>query len=192
MGMADGQANLEMRADGTRARPEDIEQDMEAWLKQLRPALTAFLRRKLQDPADLHDALQETSLRAWSYAARCEVRAPVSICFRIAENVAIDFARANRRSPTAGPQEDVELLATEEPGPERSATATQTLELVKQVIGGLPPGCRHVFLLSRSSGLSNPEIARRCGVSIKLVEKQISRALRELREQSKEWEGESP
>ena len=37
--------------------------------------------------------------------------------------------------------------------------------------------------------LSNPEIARQCGVSIKLVEKQISRALRELREQSRQWEG---
>ena len=187
--MADGQVNLEMCADAACGRQDDVGQDMEAWLKQLRPALAAFLRRKLQDPADVHDALQETSLRAWTYAARCEVRAPVSICFRIAENVAIDFARASRRSPPAGPQEDASLLATEEPGPERSASAAQTLELVKRVIGGLPPGCRHVFLLSRSNGLSNPEIARRCGVSIKLVEKQISRALRELREQSKEWEG---
>jgi RNA polymerase sigma factor (sigma-70 family) len=189
--MADGNVNLDAVIDGLGSDDPGTEiRSMDAWLQQLRPALTAFLRRKLQDPADLHDALQETSLRAWSYAARSEVRAPVSICFRIAENVAIDFARAQRRAPFTGQASEIEKLATEDPGPERSATATQRLDLVKKVIGGLPPGCRHVFLLSRSNGLSNPEIAKRCGVSIKLVEKQISRALRELREQSREWEGE--
>lgn len=189
--MAEGQANPEVATDGmAQAACGRAHRDMEAWLQQLRPALTAFLRRKLQDPADLQDALQETSLRAWGYAARSEVMAPVSICFRIAEHVAVDFARANRRALFAAQDSELEQLAAEDPGPERSASATQILEMVKQVIGGLPPGCRHVFLLSRSNGLSNPEIARRCGVSIKLVEKQISRALRELREQSQEWEGE--
>jgi RNA polymerase sigma factor (sigma-70 family) len=189
--MADGHVNLDAVVVGPGNEGSGSDQrGMEAWLQQLRPALTAFLRRKLQDPVDLQDALQETSLRAWSYAARAEVRAPVSICFRIAENVAIDFARAQKRAPFTGQGSEIEDFAAEDPGPERSASGTQRLKLVKQVIGSLPPGCRHVFLLSRSNGLSNPEIARRCGVSVKLVEKQISRALRELRERSREWEGE--
>ena len=118
------------------------------------------------------------------------MRAPVSVCFHIAEHVAIDFARANKRASYTEQSEDLEQMAATEPGPERSASAGQTLELVKEVIGRLPPGCRHVFLLSRSHGLSNLEIAKRCGVSIKLVEKQISRALRELREHMRVWEGE--
>lgn len=188
--MADGHVKLDVAIEGIGSEDCVEQPGMEAWLQQLRPALTAFLRRKLQDPIDLNDALQETSLRAWSYAARSQVRAPVSICFRIAQNVAIDFARAQKRTPATGQADEIEQLAGEDPGPERSASATQRLQLVKKVIGGLPPGCRHVFLLSRSSGLSNPEIAKRCGVSIKLVEKQISRALRELREQSRGWEGE--
>src|SRR3546814_10298080 len=74
--------------------------DLGEWLQRLRPALSAFLLRKLRDPADLHDALQEASLRAWRYTARAEVRAPVSFCFRIAQNVAIDFARAHNRAPS--------------------------------------------------------------------------------------------
>jgi RNA polymerase sigma factor (sigma-70 family) len=163
---------------------------LEVWLQQLRPALMAFLRRKLHDPADVHDALQETSLRVWSYAAQSEVRAPVSVCFHIAGRVAIDFARAKKRAPYTEQPDALEQRVATEPGPERSASAAQTLELVKEVIGRLPPGCRHVFLLSRSNGLSNLEIAKRCGVSIKLVEKQISRALRELREHARVWEGE--
>lgn len=162
---------------------------LDAVLTQLRPALAAFLLRKLHDPNDLHDALQETSLRAWSYAGRSELRAPVSLCFRIAQNVATDFARAMSRAPMIGQPEQMNQLAAEDPGPERSAAVMQELALVKQVIGGLPPGCRHVFLLSRSRGMSNAEIAASCGVSVKLVEKQISRALRELRERSRAWEG---
>lgn len=35
--------------------------------------------------------------------------------------------------------------------------------------------------------MSNKEIAARCGVSIKLVEKQITRALRTLRAEARTW-----
>lgn len=183
---------LDRTPDGaSRGALPTVPADLEGWLQQLRPALSAFLMRKLRDPADVEDALQETSLRAWRYATRAEIRAPVSLCFRVAENVAIDFARRDR-VPAVGGDGEAEVQIAEELGPDRSAAAMQELELVKRVIGQLPPGCRHVFLLSRSQGLSNPEISARCGVSIKMVEKQISRALRALREQARMWAGEQP
>jgi DNA-directed RNA polymerase specialized sigma24 family protein len=56
--MADGHVNLDAVIDGLDSEESSREQrGMEAWLQQLRPALTAFLRRKLQDPVDLNDAL---------------------------------------------------------------------------------------------------------------------------------------
>src|SRR3546814_987025 len=99
--MADGLTKLEAAT----GRWEDEDscadpRDLGEWLQRLRPALSAFLLRQLRDPADLHDALQEASLRAWRYTARAEVRAPVSLCFRIAQNVAIDFALAQNRAPS--------------------------------------------------------------------------------------------
>src|SRR3546814_18382032 len=63
----------------------------------LRPRPSMAVRR--QAASSLHDALQEASLRAWRYTTGAEVRAPVSLCFRIAQNVAIDFARAQNRAP---------------------------------------------------------------------------------------------
>jgi RNA polymerase sigma factor (sigma-70 family) len=165
---------------------------MDDWLQRLRPALSAFLLRRLRDPADLEDALQEVSLRAWRYVARTDIRAPVSFCFRLAENVSIDLARARDRSPVVDTGDRFGEFAVEDVGPDRRAVVMQELELVKRVIARLPAGCRHVFLLSRSHGLSNREISERCGVSIKLVEKQITRALRTLREQARLWEGERP
>lgn len=49
-------------------------------------------------------------------------------------------------------------------------------------IKSLPPQCHKIFMLSRSYGLKNREIAGQLGVSIKAVEKQISKALYGLRE----------
>src|SRR3546814_11190408 len=124
-----------------------------------------------QAASSLHDALQEASLRAWRYTTGAEVRAPVSLCFRIAQNVAIDFARAQNRAPFTTHEREVEQHATDDPGPEHFAPATPELELAKRVIGRLTPGCRHVFLLSRTHGVRNPEIASPGCVPRKKVEK---------------------
>src|SRR3546814_1113635 len=67
--MADGLTKLEAATgwwedEDSCADPRDLGE----WLQRLRPALSAFLLCKLRDPADLHDALQEASVRAWSSA----------------------------------------------------------------------------------------------------------------------------
>jgi RNA polymerase sigma-70 factor (ECF subfamily) len=46
----------------------------------------------------------------------------------------------------------------------------------------MPEKCRTVFLMSRMDEMSNGEIASRLGVSVKAVEKHITKALRILRQ----------
>lgn len=48
-------------------------------------------------------------------------------------------------------------------------------------INHLPEQCRKIFILSRTHGLKNKEIAEKLAISVKAVEKQITRALKELR-----------
>ncbi len=55
--------------------------------------------------------------------------------------------------------------------------AAQDLDLLYRTIEQLPPKCRRVFLLSRFHDMSYPEIARHCGISVKMVEKHIGNAL---------------
>ncbi len=52
---------------------------------------------------------------------------------------------------------------------------------VNKKIDHLPPRCREVFKLSRNGGLKNREIAKKIGISEKVVEKHITRAFRILR-----------
>lgn len=50
-----------------------------------------------------------------------------------------------------------------------------------RAISQLPPRCREVYRLSREEGLSNREIASRLGISLKAVERQMTRALKSIR-----------
>lgn len=54
-------------------------------------------------------------------------------------------------------------------------------EEIESFIETLPPQCKRVFKLSRSENKKNREIAVLLGISEKAVEKQISKALSELR-----------
>src|SRR3546814_14953053 len=120
--MADGLTKLE--AATGRWEEEDScadPRDLGEWLQRLRPALSAFLLRKLRDPADLHDALQEASLRAWRYTSRAAVRAPVSLCFHIAQNVATDFAPAHNPATSNTQADAAEQHDHHDPGPEPCA-----------------------------------------------------------------------
>ena len=53
---------------------------------------------------------------------------------------------------------------------------------LQESLAGLPDKCREVFLMNRIDGFSYREIAENLGVSIKAVEKQMSKALAILRE----------
>ena len=76
---------------------------------------------------------------------------------------------------------DVGALAADEPGPEQLAARQQDLQRIREAIAALPAHCRGVYLLNRVEGMSYPDIARHMGVSVKAVEKQVSKALRLLR-----------
>jgi RNA polymerase sigma-70 factor (ECF subfamily) len=141
-------------------------------------ALLLFLRRRLAVPEDAFDAAQETYLRMLRYEGSRTIESPRSMLFRIAANVAVDQGRAavTRRAADHLALDDVEL-ASEEPSGERALASEQDLKMLVAAIDGLPPRCRQVFLLSRVDGMTYPQIARHCGISVKMVEKHVSHAL---------------
>jgi RNA polymerase sigma-70 factor (ECF subfamily) len=141
-------------------------------------ALIKFLRRRLSIADDADDVAQETYIRLMKYEGSAEIRSPSAMLFRIAVNVANDHGRAAQaRCASAHMDLDGLELASEQPPVERAVLAGQNLDLLIDAIEALPPKCKQVFLLSRASGMTYPEIARHCGISVKMVEKQISRAI---------------
>jgi RNA polymerase sigma-70 factor (ECF subfamily) len=60
-------------------------------------------------------------------------------------------------------------------------------ELIERTINSLPPRCKEVFVLSRYKDLKNREIAEQLEISEKVVEKHISKALKTLRINLKDY-----
>lgn len=130
--------------------------------------LTARLRRLGVESPD--DVVQETYLRIAPYQARGEVRHPKSLLLRIATNlVAEEGRRAQRQRRHA---------ATTPPSAD-AASQTETV-LLKQLVLKLPQPERDIFMLSRFGSLTNEQIASRLEVSVKTVERRISRALKQV------------
>ncbi len=61
------------------------------------------------------------------------------------------------------------------------------IDIVSNEIENLPDKCREVFKLSRSEFLSNKEIAQRLDISESTVEKHINKAIRRLRDVTKNF-----
>ena len=67
--------------------------------------------------------------------------------------------------------------------------ASELQEKVKNAIDLLPEKCREIFIMSRIQGLKNDEIATNLNISKRTVETQISKALKVLRLELKDYVG---
>ena len=71
---------------------------------------------------------------------------------------------------------------------DRSSLIEQELEdKLNEVLNKLPERCRQIFMLSRFENKKNKEIADELEISVKSVEKQISKALGTIRIEMKEY-----
>lgn len=113
------------------------------------------------------DVVQETYLRAAPYRS-ADIRHPKSFLLRIALNLVRDESRRLRR----------QCESSIDTSPDQGESASQVEQLMlKQVVLGMPPLYRDIFVLSRFSGMTYPEIAAARGLSVKTVEWRMSRAL---------------
>jgi len=147
-------------------------------VRRYHDSLINFLRQRLRTPEDANDVAQEAYIRMMQYQNSRQIRSPSSMLFRIAINVANDLGRSEqaRRVSDQCSLDTVELVS-DTPSPEREISAQQDLVLLRTAIEELTPKCRQVFLLSRVRRMTYPEIAAHLGISVKMVEKHISRAL---------------
>jgi len=91
---------------------------------------------------------------------------------QVASNLARDQQRRLVRQGGAVSIEEWVEKVEHAASPEQDETL-----LLKQLILQLPENLRDVFVLSRFSGMTNQDIAVRCGVSVKTVEGRMTRAL---------------
>lgn len=148
--------------------------------------LVQFLRRRTPTEQDAEDAAQESLTRLLRYRESTPEATWKPLLYRIATNIAHDQQRMavshRDRSHLAldGLPAEQEPVA-DTPTPEDRALHQQQVARLAQAILQLPPKCQKVYLLKRVHNLKRAEIARRCGISVKMVEKHLATALAQLR-----------
>ncbi len=150
---------------------------IEQSFRQHKHALLRLIRRRVGNEDDAAEIVQEAYLRLMRYGGESDPGALRALLYRIAINLVGMRARdLKQRGGHELPLDDLPLDSGA-PSQEQQLIDRQRLELVLSAIRGLPEKCHQVFVLSRFHGMSYPEIAQRCGISVKMVEKQISKAL---------------
>ena len=161
----------------------DADDAFEAFVREQRPVLVGYLCRRLPEE-DAKDVAQEAMVRLLRYRGLPPEQLR-RLVYRIAANVLLD--RGRRAGGAGGPQPvslsvDHDWLPSPEPSHEQRIDTQQQLAHIRRLILQLPDRCREVYLLNRMEGMSYTEIAERFGISVKAVEKHVSRALKGLRE----------
>jgi len=153
--------------------------------RHLAPVL-AVARRMLKDDAEAEDVAQETLLRLWRAGDNLEL-GPLGVrpwLRRVAANLCIDRARANRRVSV------VEEVPEEAEMPEQlvSLEARETSMRVDAALKSLPERQRLALTLFHYEGLSQVEVGHAMGISDEAVESLLARARRTLKGQlAAEW-----
>ncbi|WP_353252988.1 RNA polymerase sigma factor [Salinisphaera sp. PC39] len=159
---------------------------IEAAYRDHSDAVRNLLRRRLDNEDDVAELTQEAYLRLLRYGDR----GPESLkrlLFRVATNLAASHHRSSRVRHEHG-RLSVDQMELPDGGPtaEEAYECDERLRMATSALWELPRHCRRVFELSRLDGVRHREIARRYGISLRLVEKHITRARTTLREQVEE------
>jgi RNA polymerase sigma factor (sigma-70 family) len=150
-----------------------------AAFRQYHTSLLRYLRHRVNSDADARDIAQEAYFRLLRYRENQDLQSLRALLFRIATNLVgmrVRIARTHRWADHQSLDAEYALPANE-PSFEQQVFCEQQLNRLMAVVKSLPAKCQQVFILSRFHDMGYPEIAARCGISEKMVEKHIMKAL---------------
>jgi RNA polymerase sigma factor (sigma-70 family) len=135
------------------------------------------LKRRLGSDDLADEALQDAWLRLAHGGDVGVVQSPDNYLLRIALNAATDRREAENRRLSRAEVQAVIHMADDALDPERIAHARAELAVLKRALEELSPRRREIFILARVEEVAHDKIAQRFGISPRMVEKELRRAL---------------
>jgi len=146
--------------------------------------------RKFVDVEIAEDLVQDCFYDLWANRKKIEIKTSLSAyLFTIIKNRCYKFLKAEQQKE--GLKNKIGLLLKQEElrfyiNSEQSILEFDVKDRIKKVVDEMPEKCCEIFKESRYKGISNKEIAAKFGISVKAVEKQITKALKLFREEFKD------
>ncbi len=139
-------------------------------------AIFRFIVRRTREDETARDLTQDTFTRVWQNRQNLDSSQSIkAYLYRAASNLAINHLK-KKILRQADSLESHENLAVA-----NNLYDFETEDKIEEILNGLQEKERAIFTMNRFEGLKYAEIADVLGVSIKTVEKYMSRALKSLR-----------
>ncbi len=152
-------------------------------LNQYGSVLQRYLMRRIHRAQEIRDLEQEVYLRLLRVNDAELVRDPQAYMCRIASHVVHEYRQRERQELAAFDSRTVEETEAISPGicPDRLAEELHAQRQFERVLKRLAPKWRPMFVLHMRDGLTHAEVARKLGISVHTVKKQMFRAFIALR-----------
>ena len=171
---------------------------MANWLNRIellfsthRRRLESIVRKNIRDREASADIVQDVFVRILASGPHATIEDDRNVLYAAARNAAIEHSRKEGRRAAILSCLLPEQLLSPAASAEDALHAKQALSSLDKALDTLSPRCRDIFLMRRVEGLSNAEIAKRCGISVNSVEKHIARALRHCQTCASDYFGEN-
>lgn len=150
------------------------------------PPLTVFARRYVDDPETSEDIVQETFLKIWKNRKKLDITTSArNFLITTVRNSCIDYLR--KKESEARYHEFNQNNQEQLFDPNDVLTLTELESMVKAALERLPENIRQTFIKSRFENKTYREIAEESDISVKTVESHMTRALKILREDLKDY-----
>lgn len=145
------------------------------------PRLFHFSKSILKIEAEVDDILQEVFVKLWLNRHKIgNVETFNSYIFTITKNEVLNLIRTNIRN-NSFKNELFQRSVAEEFQMHSQLEFNEVKSGIDQVISQLPEKRRQIFILSRTEGFSNKEIAQQLNISEKTVEDHITHAIKKIK-----------
>ncbi len=155
--------------------PDEFRQLFHQWHKPLRN----FIYFRCGDEQLAEDLTQDTFVKLWEIRQRVKKETVKPLLYKIAQNLTINHQKRKQLHYRFLRKAD---LKNEFDTPEKMMEMEQYEKKLQQALSLLPEGGREVFLMNRLEDLTYAEIADRLGLSVKAIEKRMTKSLKILRE----------
>lgn len=159
------------------------------------PKLVRFAREFVLSTEDAENIIQDIFIYLWEHQELLDTLTNLNaFLFTLVKNKCIDQLRhrklleRKREEFKTVLDKEIQLKLYALQQFDENALSNEDIEIIlNNAINSLPEKCREVFILSRMEGLKNREIAERLNISAKIVENQMTTAIRKLRVELKDY-----
>lgn len=141
------------------------------------------------DSAEAEDIVQETMIKVWNQRDQLDTVLSVeAYCMTICRNMALDRKERKESQNQELTQEMQENCLLDSSTPHESLVQEERLQIVHQLLNGLPLNYREVMQLRDIEGKTYKEIAQILSLTEEQVKVNLFRARQRIREQFKDIE----